>query len=372
MRCSRTEVPSLHRHYPASLVLRTSPPPCRPNLTLAGCRLARATPPAGLPMLRPIPSSIHATANTPAEPVGARVARFPTAGSLPRFNGGSASAVRVSRPARRLLALWPEWSLNRPGRPFVIGVLQTMLLPPPSAPTATGWSDICRAGFVPAEEWRLLTAHRKYTLRVAHLELGGVNPTRFDPKQIRNELIQTGFDVPFAPPAEPDADAEHDSDDDLVLVQRFLRSFLRATALNDGTVRQRLGVNANHFLGELLPGLQQVGVVQAVQIPRGRYSATHAAVSADEPYRGGDESIGGRVREIRAGGPTRRCVSLAAPPTRAPSGPAAGTGSERRVHEPSRDGGLMRSLPWSPQRPTRAPCCRAANRPRPVSGVQSR
>ena len=38
-------------------------------------------------MLRPIPSSIHATANTPAEPVGARVARFPTAGSLPRFCG---------------------------------------------------------------------------------------------------------------------------------------------------------------------------------------------------------------------------------------------------------------------------------------------
>ena len=65
MRCSRTEVPSLHRHYPASLVLRTSPPPCRPNLTLAGCRLARATPPAGLPVLRPIPSSIHATAQYP-------------------------------------------------------------------------------------------------------------------------------------------------------------------------------------------------------------------------------------------------------------------------------------------------------------------
>ena len=68
-------------------------------------------------MLRPIPSSTHATANTPAEPVGARVARFPTAGSLPRFNGGSASAVRVSRPARRSLALWPVWSLSRPRRP---------------------------------------------------------------------------------------------------------------------------------------------------------------------------------------------------------------------------------------------------------------
>ena len=89
------------------------------------------------------------------------------AGSLPRFNGGSASALCVSRPARRLLALWPVWSLSRPRRPFVIGVLQTMLLPPPSAPTATGWSDICRAGFAPAEEWRLLTAHRRITLRVA-------------------------------------------------------------------------------------------------------------------------------------------------------------------------------------------------------------
>ena len=112
-------------------------------------------------MLRPVPSSIHATANTPAEPVGARVARFPTAGSLPRFHGGSASALSFSRPARRLLALWPVWSLSRPRRPFVIGVLQTMLLPPSSAPTATGWSDSFRAGFAPAEDWRLLTAHVK-------------------------------------------------------------------------------------------------------------------------------------------------------------------------------------------------------------------
>ena len=97
----------------------------------------------------------------------------------------------------------------------------------------------------------------------------GDHITRFDPEQIRNELIRTGFDVPFAPLSEPDADAEHDSDDDLVLVQRFLRPFLRATAPNDGTVRRRLGVNANHFLNELLPRLQQAGVVQAVQYQGG-------------------------------------------------------------------------------------------------------
>ena len=164
MRCSRTEAPSLHRRYPASPVLRASPPPCekRPDLTLAGCRLARATPPAGsslqplppLPVLRPFPSSTRAVANTPAETAGAPVARFPAAGSLPRVAGGSAPASQVSRPSRRSLALRPAWSLNRPRRPFVVGVLQPMSLPPSSAPTATGWSDSCRAGFAPAEEWR--------------------------------------------------------------------------------------------------------------------------------------------------------------------------------------------------------------------------
>ena len=42
---SSPEAPSLRRRYPASPVLQASPPPCRPDLTLAGCRLARATPP---------------------------------------------------------------------------------------------------------------------------------------------------------------------------------------------------------------------------------------------------------------------------------------------------------------------------------------
>ena len=40
-----------------------------------------------------------------------------------------------------------------------IGVLQTMSLPPPSAPIASGWSDSCRAGFAPARRGRLCTAH---------------------------------------------------------------------------------------------------------------------------------------------------------------------------------------------------------------------
>ena len=88
--------------------------PDRPGLPLAGVRLARATPPTGLPVLRPSPPSIRAAANTPAEPDGAFVARFPTDGSLPRFTAGSASALPVSRPAQRSLSLQPAWSLSHP------------------------------------------------------------------------------------------------------------------------------------------------------------------------------------------------------------------------------------------------------------------
>ena len=51
-----------------------------------------------------------------------------------------------------------------------IGVLQTMSLPPSSAPTATGWSDSCRAGFAPAEEWRLFTAHTESRVKPCRVD----------------------------------------------------------------------------------------------------------------------------------------------------------------------------------------------------------
>ncbi len=64
-------------------------------------------------------SCTHAAAHTPAETTGlsrSRPLAVPVAGSLPRYNGGSASASTFSRPARRSLALRPACSLNRPRR----------------------------------------------------------------------------------------------------------------------------------------------------------------------------------------------------------------------------------------------------------------
>ena len=89
----------------------------------------------------------------------------------------------------------------------------------------------------------------------------------FDPNRIARELHSTGFTVG---PAETDAERPVDSlngvaDADLRLTQRFVRLFLRATAVNEGAVRSHLGVRSNHFFKELLPRLVQAGMVEDIQ-----------------------------------------------------------------------------------------------------------
>ena len=114
LRCSRTEAPSLRRHYPASPVLRASPPPRRPKLVLADSRLARARHRRGfpccccLPLARMPPPIPRRNRSVPASLASRPLSAFPvlTAGRLPHY------------PFRGLLsvhfALRPACSLNRP------------------------------------------------------------------------------------------------------------------------------------------------------------------------------------------------------------------------------------------------------------------
>ena len=149
---SSPEAPFLDRHYPASSVLRASPPPCRPGLPLSGCRLVRA----------------HHRDRA------SRVASIPLLHACRRqYPGGTGWCVRRSLPCRwqpspyyrrvgfRVTLFEACSAFTRvaarmfaepPMAALLFGVLQTMSLPPSPAPTATGWSDSCRAGFAPAEE----------------------------------------------------------------------------------------------------------------------------------------------------------------------------------------------------------------------------
>ena len=111
---SSPEAPFLDGHYPASSVLRASPPPCRPGLSLAGFRLPRATAPTGLPVLPRIPSSTRADATTPAETsrlsrrsLPGQSAAFPflAEGRLPRLTFRGLLSVHCT--------FRPAWSLSR-------------------------------------------------------------------------------------------------------------------------------------------------------------------------------------------------------------------------------------------------------------------
>ena len=98
---------------------------------------------------------------------------------------------------------------------------------------------------------------------VVRLE-GGEQVARFGWEEIGHELRRAGFTSGLAEATETEP-TEPDPDDDLRLVQRFLRGFLRSSALNESTVRQRLGAHASRFFKSLLPQLVQAGVVREVQ-----------------------------------------------------------------------------------------------------------
>ena len=132
--------------------------PERPGLSLAGRRSVRAMPPPGFPVLHPSP--LHACRRHYPGGTGRCVRR-----SLPDRYQPSPSYRRIgfriinfeacsafTRVATRMAAESPVATRS-------VGVLQSMSLPSSTAPTATGWSDGCRAEFASADEWRLGTAY---------------------------------------------------------------------------------------------------------------------------------------------------------------------------------------------------------------------
>ena len=123
--------------------------PARPGLLVAE-RPLRVTRPhrAGFPCCLLIPLA-HMPSPLPRRDRSSVVARNSTSGGLPRRSGRSAPAWRVSRSARRSLALWPACSLT-PGRsrfPECFSPSRCLLEPLQALPVgATSY----RAGFAPA------------------------------------------------------------------------------------------------------------------------------------------------------------------------------------------------------------------------------
>ena len=93
----------------------------RPSLSLTGVRLGSFFPPMGFPVLQQLPVCRHAVTITPVGPLDQIVRNeglstprcFTSDGGLPRYIGGSAPTLNLSRPARCSLALRPADSPHR-------------------------------------------------------------------------------------------------------------------------------------------------------------------------------------------------------------------------------------------------------------------
>lgn len=85
----------------------------------------------------------------------------------------------------------------------------------------------------------------------------------FAPERIVGELERAGFRLERTGPTEsrdPSSVAP-----EARLAERALRSFLRATQINENVLRQRLGSNASEFFGQILPKLIEGGVLRSVE-----------------------------------------------------------------------------------------------------------
>jgi hypothetical protein len=139
LRPPSTETPSLHRNYPASSVLRASPPSRTARPVSRELPVDHTAITAGTSRVAYGPLCLHAVATTPAGLMEFVRSYHSTNFGLPSNRDGSAPALRFSRPAQRLLTLRPVRSPSRLATLCTRGF--SSLVAFTAALIATGWSE---------------------------------------------------------------------------------------------------------------------------------------------------------------------------------------------------------------------------------------
>ena len=130
--------------------------------------------------------------------------------------------------------------------------------------------DFERIEFDDSAEVLLSSFDGKYNIGSVIRTIDADDPIeRFDPVSIKRELRRAGFEIKCDGVSDDEtSDRDLDSgspDEDLLVLQRFLRGFRRANEINEVTIRLRLGrQQSKHFFNSLLPRLQESGVVREV------------------------------------------------------------------------------------------------------------
>jgi hypothetical protein len=85
----------------------------------------------------------------------------------------------------------------------------------------------------------------------------------YDPRQVIQALTQAGF-VFTQPPPVPSTSAVA-SDQEMVIIERMVRAFMRSTGVNENTLTKRLGAQAAEFFSDVLPHLEEAGILTDVK-----------------------------------------------------------------------------------------------------------
>ena len=200
------------------------------------------------------------------------------------------TAFRILRPA---------WSRSRPWQPFSIEVLQTMSLPPSSAPTVTGWSD-----GVDASPGRHRNVPRWMCRDTTHLKEEASSGTRY---HHRDRLGEAQFSAPWRTgrrvgcvpqEAEPEQGAG-------------FRGVAAALCRGDGGLREFTPLGPRdrkaRSCGEARPTDLREAVREAAEERRGRRGGDlRSGVAPDDALRGGEDAgaagSGHAVPHARAAG----------------------------------------------------------------------
>ncbi|WP_223642600.1 hypothetical protein [Corallococcus sp. EGB] len=92
----------------------------------------------------------------------------------------------------------------------------------------------------------------------------GAETSIFSPVRIQQELERIGFTFPQAPLQQTSSTEVHDDDEEIILITRMLRLFLRATEVNEGVFRAKMGKSGGIFFDEILPACYRTGILQEV------------------------------------------------------------------------------------------------------------
>lgn len=86
----------------------------------------------------------------------------------------------------------------------------------------------------------------------------------FDPGFVQTLLGNAGF-ILDSPIVEPRSEPLREPDEEMLVLDRALRYFLRSTLISENVLKVRLGVKANVFFKKVIPSLLRLGVMVEVQ-----------------------------------------------------------------------------------------------------------